>query len=150
MNPTSLPFEYPFQWDNESLREGAGVTPEGAAILKQRDRDLEDYLASATTPLVFHWNGQVDRFVNIRNGPGEFRSNGAIQLIRYRWDTPAAAGATVEWRLDNAVVGTNTVTSANPHIEQPGWKYAQEAIVPIVTAVGSDARGLTAFVYLDA
>lgn len=46
MNPTSLPFEYPFQWDNESLREGAGVTPEGAAILKQRDRDLEDHLAS--------------------------------------------------------------------------------------------------------
>lgn len=46
MNPTSLPFEYPFQWDNESLREGAGVTPEGAAILKQRDRDLEDFLAT--------------------------------------------------------------------------------------------------------
>ena len=46
MNPTSLPFEYPFQWDNESLREGAGVSPEGAAILKQRDRDLEDYLAT--------------------------------------------------------------------------------------------------------
>ena len=47
MNPTSLPFEYPFQWDNESLREGAGVTPEGAAILKQRDRDLEDFLAGS-------------------------------------------------------------------------------------------------------
>ena len=44
--PRSLPFEYPFQWDNESLREGAGVTPEGAAILGQRDRDLEDYLSA--------------------------------------------------------------------------------------------------------
>ena len=44
--PRSLPFEYPFQWDNESLREGAGVTEEAAATLRQRDRDLEDFLAT--------------------------------------------------------------------------------------------------------
>ena len=53
MTPDSLPFEFPFQWDNESLREGAGVTPEAAAILKQRDRDLEDFLAgSAGVPTI--------------------------------------------------------------------------------------------------
>lgn len=102
------------------------------------------------TPVPFHWPGQVDRFIDLRNGPGEFGAGGLISRIRYRWDTPAAAGATVEWELDGVNVGTHTVTSANPHIELPGWTYSQEAIVAIVTAVGSDASGLTAFVYLDA
>lgn len=148
MNPTGLPFEFPFRWDNESLREGAGVTPEGAAILKQRDRDLEDYLASAVVPLPFHWTGRVDRFINMRNGPGEFGVDGTISKIRYRWDTPPAADATVEWRLNNTLVFTHTVSNANPHIERPGQPYAQEAIVATVTAAGTDALGLTAFVYL--
>lgn len=99
-------------------------------------------------PVAFHWNGQVDRFINVRNGPGEFGADGRISKIRYRWDTPASAGATVEWRLNNTVVGTHTVTNANPHIEGPGWNYTQQAIVAVVTAVGSDGLGLTAFVYL--
>ena len=102
----------------------------------------------SVTPLAFHWNGQVDRFVSLRNGPGEFGVDGTISKIRYRWDTPAAANATVEWRLDNTLVFTHTVSNANPHVERPGQPYAQEAIVATVTAVGSDALGLTAFVYL--
>lgn len=45
MIPGNLPFEYPFRWRNEDLASMAGVTPEAAALLDQRDRDLEDFLA---------------------------------------------------------------------------------------------------------
>ena len=115
---------------------------------EQFDRNFDELARMTVTPLAFHWNGQADRFVNVRNGPGEFGVDGTISKIRYRWDTPPAADATVEWRLDNTVVFTHTVTNANPHVERPGVAYAQQAIIATITAVGSDARGLTAFVYL--
>ena len=149
--PRSLPFEYPFQWDNESLREGAGVTPEGAAILKQRDRDLEDHLAASVVPLVFHWPGAVADHVNVRNGPGEFRFGGTIYMIRYRWDTAPSSSSTIEWKLDGTTVMTHTLpATTNPHLEHSAQAYSQEAIVSIVTASGTGASGLTAFVYFGA
>lgn len=148
MTPDSLPFEYPFRWRNGELAERAGVDREAAAVLEQRDRDLEDYLAASVVPLVFHWHGQVDGYVDVRNGPGEFRRDGSIYLIRYRWDTAPAASATVQWQLDGVVAFTHTLTGGESvHVETPGQAYAQQAIVGIVTAVGADASGLSAFVY---
>lgn len=43
---TDLPFEYPFRWGNKDLAKAAGIDTEARALLEQRDRDLEDYLAS--------------------------------------------------------------------------------------------------------
>ena len=146
--PEGLPFEYPFRWRNETLAERSGVDLEAAALLEQRDRDLEDYLAATVVPLIFHWHGQVDVHLDKRNGPGEFGRNGTLARIRYRWDTPTATSATVAWYLDGALAFTHTVTSSNPHIEYPAVDYEQEAIVAIVSAVDATAAGLTAFVYL--
>lgn len=141
-----LPFEYEGRYADH--HRSLGFDLEQATVLEQRDKDLEDYLAAAVTPLVFHWHGEVADHIDVRNGPGEFGRNGALWRIRYRWDTPAAAGATVEWRLDDVVVFTHTVSSANPHIELPGHPYRQESIVAVVTDVATDGQGLSAFVYL--
>lgn len=99
-------------------------------------------------PLAFHWHGSVSAHVDKRNGPGEFGEGGFIHRIRYRWDTPSTTGATVQWRLDDTVAFTHSVTSDDPYVEVPAHPYAQEAIVAVVTAVGSDGAGLSAFVYL--
>ena len=149
--PEGLPFEFPFRWQNEDLTRMAGVSPEAAALLEQRDRGLEDYLAATTVPLIFHWPGTVANHVNVRNGPGEFRSNGTVHMIRYRWDTAPSSSSTVEWKLDGTTVATHTLpATTNPHIEYPAQLYSQEAIVAIVTTSGTSASGLTAFVYFGA
>lgn len=146
--PEGLPFEFPFRWDNESLREGAGVSVDAAATLGQRDRDLEDFLHVTQVPLVFHWPGATSNWVNVRNGPGEFRATGRVYMIRYRWDTAPSTSSTLEWKLNGTTVMTHTLpASTNPHIEYPARAYAQEAIVAIVTAAGTGASGLSAFLY---
>lgn len=143
MNPASLPFEFPFQWDNESLREGAGVTPEGAAILKQRDRDLEDYLSLTKPPLIFNWSGAVVDLLNMRAGPDWFRDNGSISHIEYHFDTPASV--TVEWRLDNTVVATHSPSADS--VVTLDQAYAGQDVVAVVTAAAGAAAGLTARVF---
>ena len=146
MTPDDLPFEYAFRW--RDLYTDIGLTSEQASALEDRDRQLEDYLSATVVPLVFHWNGQVDRFVGIRNGPGEFRSDGSIYMIRYRWDTAPSTSSTLEWKLNGTTVMTHTLASGKPvHVEMPAKDYAQESIVSIISSVGADAKGLTAFVY---
>lgn len=143
-----LPFEYEGRYADHFERLGYDM--EQATVLEQRDRDLEDYLAASVVPLVFHWHGTSEDHIDLRNGPGEFRSNGSIYVIRYRWDVAPAASATVQWQLDGVAAFTHTLTGGQAvHIERPGQAYAQEAIVAIVTAVGTDASGLSAFVYFQ-
>lgn len=149
MEPTPLPFEYTTRYADTG--RDLGFDERMVALLEERDQHLEDYLAASVVPLVFHWHGASSSLVNVRNGPGEFRSNGMIYMIRYRWDTPPAADATVGWELDGVTAFTHTLTGgASVHVERPGQAYAQEALVSIITAVGSDATGLSAFVYFGA
>lgn len=147
MDLSALPFEYEGRYGD--LYRDMGLTMEQAAVLEQRDRDLEDYLAASVVPLIFHWPGTTADHVNVRNGPGEFRVDGTIYMIRYRWDTAPGTAATVKWHYDAAVSATMTHTlpaSTNPHIERPGVAYEQQSIIGIVTAAGGGS-GLTAFVY---
>lgn len=142
----AFPFEFPFRWD--SLREHFPADDVAVDHLDQRDRDLEDFLKATQVPLVFHWPGATADWVDVRNGPGEFRSSGSIYMIRYRWDTPPLVDATVTWRLDDVLTLTHTVPAdAAPHVEMPAQDYDQETIVSVVTSADSTAAGLSAFLY---
>lgn len=142
----SLPFEFPYRWD--ALRGHVAADDEAIDYMGQRDRDLEDFLKATQVPLVFHWPTSTADWVGVRNGPGEFRSDGSIYMIRYRWDTPPLVAATVTWRLNNVLEMTHTVAaSAEPHVEMPAQPYAQETIVSVVTSADSTASGLSAFLY---
>ena len=119
MNPTSLPFEYPFQWDNESLREGAGVTPEGAAILKQRDRDLEDYLSTLGLPWVIVAAANApDRW---KDAAGEYVCVGANDDAMVQAAVTAAGTDTVLLSPGTFNFDGPVVNLANKSILGAGW-----------------------------
>lgn len=143
----ALPFEFPFRW-NDIRRFLTGVPDEAIDYLDQRDRDLEDFLADRE-PLIFHWTGQVDRHIDVRNGAGKFARTGTAFRIEYVWDIAPATGVTVEWQFDAAVTWTHSLGVTDEDTETEETAYVDQHITAIITAADSTASGLTAFVYLD-
>ena len=144
MNPTSLPFEYPFQWDNESLREGAGVTPEGAAILKQRDRDLEDYLSGlgAALAVIDMGDGAVPTG---HSKAWYFHTAAMLGTIAGTLAVPGTTATIADVLKNGSVVGTVTIpanaTSATADVGVPfaaGDRWQMQ-----VTTAGTGAGALT-------
>ena len=149
MNPTSLPFEFPFQWDNESLREGAGVNAEAAAILKQRDRDLEDYLADpiptvAGCSVFQHGNVQTlpDNTFTTLDMTTENWSDGNFDLATNIYTVPVSAvySSVVRVRLQDNLASTFTF-GAGVHTSNSDGPWFLWAVYPDISVGTGTDRG---------
>lgn len=147
MEFTPLPFEYGQRYSD--LYRELGLTLEQAAVLEERDRELEDFLATYRR-IIFHWPGTLTDHVGVRNGPGEFALTGTIYRIRYALDDDnlGAAGVTLTWEVGGAVPATGTHTVDANGSEEPAIAYtAEQSIIGTITAA-TGGSGLTAFVYV--
>lgn len=143
----ALPFEFPFRWSD--VREWFGLEIQAVATMEERDRAIEDYLASMTRPLIVHWHGSVDDHIDVRNGPGWFDQEGALTRIVYVSDVAPASGVTVKWYFGGSATAawTHTLGTSGLQTETESTPYAGVPFVAVVTAADATASGLTAFVF---
>lgn len=141
MEPYSLPFEYESRFGD--LKDDLGISFDLAAVLEERDRHLEDFIADFMPDLVFTHPGSLSTEISPRF---YVRKN-------YRVDTWIASVDTVGSSQTVVVVLVNGVTAATltiPASENKAtddtdvWLTKDEDYVQVqVTSIGAGAEDLT-------